>query len=76
MSVGHPEAHGWNLGNQVNWIDEVYPTDIDEILVEEPDTKRTLGSNVQFDNEHLKALPKRTYTMNSCMTMDKESAMN
>ena len=34
MNVKCSPAHGWLTDNQVDWIDEAFPTDVQELLLE------------------------------------------
>eukprot|EP00794_Sanderia_malayensis_P000919 gene919-227_t len=47
-----PTDHGWLPDYQVAWIDEAYPPDVQELLVEVPDNDFSLSSDVGNDSEN------------------------
>ena len=47
MNVECPTLHGWLTDYQVDWIDEAYPADVEELLLEVPDFDSTLGLDVE-----------------------------
>ena len=51
MNVESFAAHGWLPDNKVDWIDEAFPTDFQELLLELSDTECSLDSKVGIDSE-------------------------
>ena len=51
MNVGCPTENGWLADYQVDWIDEAYPPDVEELLMEVPDHDSSVGSDVEYDSE-------------------------
>ncbi len=47
-----PTDHGWLSDYQVAWIDEAYPPDVEELLVEVQDNDFPLSSDVGNDSEN------------------------
>ena len=51
MKVECLALHTWLPDYQADWIDEAYPADVEELLVDIPDNECNLGPNVEIDNE-------------------------
>ena len=51
MNVEWPPAHSWLADYQVDWIDEAYPADVEEFLLELPDYDSSLRPDAEHDSE-------------------------
>ena len=62
MNIECPTAHSWLADYQINWVDEAYPDDVEELLLELPVYDSSLSRDVEHDSETVKmtAAHKRT----------------
>ena len=54
MTLGYPQFsnHGWNYLGEIEWIkDDAFPTEIQDILLDNDDSDEEIGSDVESDLE-------------------------